>query len=103
MSTTMQSEQIQADAIVAPLVDGVVEQVCRDLKGRVARTRVNEVANALMARYPAPVVTAYIPIILRRLVREQFEVELHQGHDRRVVHERLREELQRRDLARTRN
>ena len=80
MSKILQSAQTRAD--IATLLEGVVDQVCRDLEGWVPRSRVRHAATELMARYPAPLVTVYMPIILRRLVREQFEVELHQRPNR---------------------
>ncbi len=77
----------EADAAVVSRLDDVVERVCSDLRGRVPRARVRQLAIELMARYGEPVVTAYIPIILRRQLLEQLRAELARGHDRLGVND----------------
>lgn len=69
------SAHTEADDRVAALVDVVVDQVCRDLRGWVPRNRVRQLATELMTGYRDAVVTAYIPIILRRQLREQLKAE----------------------------
>ena len=101
MNPTIHSADATADAVAAPLLEIVVEDVCRDLGGRVPRSRVLQITTELAERYRDATITVYIPILLRRQVRERLDAELHPAHERRVVHERLREELRRRNVVGT--
>jgi hypothetical protein len=53
------------------LNDQLIEEIWRDLSGKVTRDQVREVALATMTEFQDATVTAFIPILLRRRTFER--------------------------------
>lgn len=79
------STQTQANGMVARLVDDVVERACNDLRGQVPSTLVRQYATELLAQYRDPVVTVFIPILVRRQLRDRLRAELRTDLDNQVA------------------
>jgi hypothetical protein len=58
---------------VATQLDDLIEQVWLDLGGQVSHARIRQVATETVAMFRDATVTAYIPILLRRRIRERLQ------------------------------
>jgi hypothetical protein len=54
----------------------LVEQVWRDLDGKVPQTRIRRVAIFVAAKFETATVTTYIPLFVRHLTREWLKAEI---------------------------
>lgn len=57
-------------------LDEVVEQLCLELEGRIPRERIRRISEEVAAQFCNATVTAYIPLLVRRLTRERLRREI---------------------------
>ena len=68
---------ITAEEDVLALVDEqLVEEIWRDLEGRVTRETIFQVAIEVATRFQAVAVTTFVPIFIRRQTSEQLKARL---------------------------
>jgi hypothetical protein len=56
--------------------DELIAQIWVDLEGRVSRERIRQVATEAATLFHHATITAYIPILLRRIVRDHLRQEI---------------------------
>ena len=61
---------------VATQLNALIEEIWLDLGGQVSHARIRQVATETVAMFRGATVTVYIPILLRRRVREQLQQEV---------------------------
>jgi hypothetical protein len=83
----MQAQQRMAGREVEPghgamLHEELLVEIWRDLAGRVTQERIRQVAAEVAVMFRDATVTAYIPILLRRRIREQLLQDMAADEDR---------------------
>lgn len=74
----MKSDRM-AEANATDAIDGLnplIEQVWRELDGKVPRSRIRRVAICVAAQFENATVTTYIPLFVRHLTREWLKAEV---------------------------
>jgi hypothetical protein len=69
------ADSVHAGGNVATQLDDLMEQIWRDLGGQVSHARIRQVATEMVAMFRDATVTAYIPLLLRRRIRERLQRE----------------------------